>query len=149
MSESTVTLYDTDFDAWAREQASHIRAKRITKLDYDHLAEEIEALAKRDWRALERHLKNLILHCLKWEYQPQERARRGRRWQISMNNARDAIQQILRDNHSYQHRLDVAIVWAYPRACRDAQHETGLPLATFSDPSDWTFEQFMDEDLWR
>jgi Domain of unknown function DUF29 len=149
MSESTVTLYDTDFDAWAHEQAQHLRAKRITKLDYDHLAEEIEALAKRDWRALEHHLKNLILHCLKWEYQPQERARRGRRWQNSMNNARDAIEQILRDNHTYHDRLDAAMVWAYPRACRNAQQETGLPRATFPDPSDWTFEQFMDADLWR
>jgi hypothetical protein len=81
MSESIATLYDTDFDAWAHEQAEHLRKKRITKLDYDHLAEEIESLGKSDWRALESHLKNLILHCLKWTYQPQERARRGCGWQ--------------------------------------------------------------------
>jgi hypothetical protein len=33
MSESTATLYDTDFYAWAQQQAEHLRAKRITKLD--------------------------------------------------------------------------------------------------------------------
>lgn len=149
MSESTATLYDTDFDAWAHEQAEHLRKKRITKLDYDHLAEEIEALANRDRRALERHLRNLILHCLKWEYQSQERTRRGRSWQTSMDNARDAIDQLLRDNPGMQHNLDVAMMWAYPRARRTAQKQTGLPLTTFPEHSRWQFEQFMDEHQWH
>ena len=149
MSEATATLYDTDFATWASEQADHLRAKRIMKLDYDHLAEEIETLGKSDWRALERHVRNLILHCLKWEYQPQERARRGRRWQISMNNARDAIEQILRDNRGFRARLDDAMAWAYPRARRNAEQETGLPLSTFPMPSPWGFNQFMDRNLWR
>ena len=35
MSESTATLYETDFAAWAQQQAKHLRAKRMTKLDYD------------------------------------------------------------------------------------------------------------------
>jgi hypothetical protein len=65
MSESAATLYDTDFVAWAHGQAKHLRERRMTTLDYDHLAEEIEALAHRDWRALERRLRNLILYSLK------------------------------------------------------------------------------------
>jgi hypothetical protein len=105
MRESTATLYDTDFAIWAHEQAEHLRERRVTKLDLDHLAEELEALGKSDWRALESHLKNLILHCLKWTYQPQERARRGRGWQTSMDNARDAIDQLLRDNHRFHDRM--------------------------------------------
>jgi hypothetical protein len=149
MSESTATLYETDFATWAHEQAEHLRAKRITKLDYDHLAEEIEGLSKSDRRALERHLRNLILHCLKWEYQPQERTRRGRSWQTSMDNARDAIDQLLRDNPSMQRNPDAAMMWAYPRARRTAQKQTGLPLTTFPEHCKWTFDQLMDEDMWR
>jgi hypothetical protein len=110
MSESTATLYDTDFATWAHEQAEHLRATRITKLDYDHLAEEIEGLSKNDRRALERHLRNLILHCLKWEYQPQERTRRGHSWQTSMDNARDAIDQLLRDKPGMQHNSQGRVV---------------------------------------
>jgi hypothetical protein len=66
-----------------------------------------------------------------------------------MNNARDAIDQILRDNRSFQQRIDAAMAWAYPRARRDAQQETRLPLATFPEHSRWRFEEFMNEDLWR
>jgi hypothetical protein len=148
MRESTATLYDTDFATWVHEQAEHLRAKRIAKLDYDHLAEEIESLGKSERRALERHLRNLILYCLKWEYQPQERTRRGRSWQTSRDNARDAIDQLLRDNPSLQHNMDAALAWAYPRARRTAQKQTGLPLTTFPEHSRWRFEQFTDEDLW-
>jgi hypothetical protein len=148
MSESIATLYDTDFDAWAHEQAEHLRKKRITKLDYDHLAEEIESLGKSDWRALESHLKNLILHCLKWTYQPQERARRGRGWQTSMDNARDAINQLLRDNHRFHDRIDDALAWAYPRARRTAAKQTGLPLSTFPEDCEWALVQLMNENLW-
>jgi hypothetical protein len=149
MSEFTTTLYDTDFATWVYEQAARLRAKRITKLDYDHLAEEIEALANRDWQALERHLRNLILHSLKWHYQRQERDRRGRSWQISMHNACDAIEQLPRDNPSFGPRVDAAMDWAYPRVCRNAQQQTGLPEITFPDECPWTFKQLMDEQFWR
>jgi hypothetical protein len=141
--------YEDDFYGWTQEQAEYLRAGLWSAVDAVHVAEEIEALGKSDWRALERHLRNLILHCLKWEYQPQERARRGRRWQISMNNARDAIEQVLRDNRGFRARLDDAMAWAYPRARRNAEEETGLPLSTFPAPSRWSFDQFMDRNLWR
>jgi hypothetical protein len=143
-----MSKYDEDFARWTQEQASYLRAGIWGAVDAVHVAEEIEALGKSDWRALESHLKNLILHCLKWAHQPGQRARRGRRWQISMNNARDAIEQILRDNPSYDERKDAAMAWAYPKARRDARTETGVPLTVFPETSEWTFDQYMDENLW-
>jgi Domain of unknown function DUF29 len=144
----TTPSYDTDFYTWTRVQATALRAKDWRALDVDHLAEEIEALGKSDWRALESHLKNLMLHCLKWTYQPQERARRGRGWQTSMDNARDAVNQLLRDNPSFQDRIDDAMAWAYPRARRTAAKQTGLPLRIFPAECEWVFVQLMNEDTW-
>ena len=111
-----MSKYDDDFYTWTQAQANALLTKDWGALDVEHLAQEIEALGKSDWRALESHVKKLILHCLKWTYQPQERARRGRGWQTSMDNARDAINQLLRDNHGFQYRIDAALAWAYPRA---------------------------------
>jgi Domain of unknown function DUF29 len=144
-----MSKYDEDFYAWTQEQAEYLRAGLWSVVDAVHVAEEIEALGKRDWRALESHLKTLILHGLKWTYQPQERIRRGRRWQVSMDNARDAIWQLLRDNQGFEPRLDEAIAWAYPRACRTAQKETGLPRETFPAESPWRFNDLMNEELWQ
>jgi hypothetical protein len=143
-----MSKYDDDFYTWTQEQANALLTKDWGALDLEHLAEEIEALGKSDWRALESHVKNLILHCLKWTYQPQERARRGRGWQTSMDNARDAINPLLRDNHGFQYRIDAALAWAYPRARRTAAKQTRLPLSTFPEHCEWGFDQLMNEDLW-
>jgi hypothetical protein len=143
----TDTLYDTDFYRWTQAQAEAVRGKLWAALDLEHLAEEIEDLGKSDRRALENHLKNLLLHNLKWAYQPQERARRGRGWQTSMDNARDAMDQVLRDSPSLRGKLDAALAWAYPRARRSAQKQTGLPLATFPERCPWNLGQLLDEDF--
>jgi hypothetical protein len=144
-----MSTYDDDFYAWTQEQAGYLRAGYWDKVDAITVAEEIESLGKRDWRALQSHLKTLLLHGLKWTYQPQERARRGRRWQVSMDNARDAIGQILDDNQGFYRHVDKAIAWAYPRACRTAAKETGLPRETFPDDCPWRFDQLMREELWE
>jgi hypothetical protein len=144
-----MTKYDEDFYTWTQAQANYVRAGVWMAVDVEHVAEEIEALGKSDWRALESHLKTLILHCLKWAYQPQERARRGRGWQTSMDHARDALEQLLRDNPSFHHRVDAAMAWAYPKACRDAAKQTGLLRATFPADCQWRFDDLMNEGLWR
>jgi hypothetical protein len=144
-----MSKYDDDFYTWTQAQANYLRAGVWAAVDVAHVAEEIEALGKRDWRALQSHLKTLILHGLKWTYQPQERARRGRRWQVSMDNARDAIDQLLDDNQGFYRRLGEAIAWAYPRACRTAEKETGLPRETFPADCPWRFDELMNERLWQ
>jgi hypothetical protein len=64
------TTYDTDFYAWTRAQAEALRAKDWPALDLDHLAEEIDSLGIADEHAITRQLQRLLLHLLKWRYQP-------------------------------------------------------------------------------
>jgi uncharacterized protein DUF29 len=144
-----MSKYDDDFYAWTQAQAAYLRAGAWSSVDVEQVAEEIEALGKRDWRAFNSHLKTLILHGLKWTYQPQERARRGRRWQVSMDNARDALEQLLNDNQGFYGHVNEAIMWAYPRARRTAAKETGLPRETFPAVCPWRFDALMHADLWE
>jgi Domain of unknown function DUF29 len=84
-------LYDTDFYTWMQDQAVALRAKNWAALDFEHLAEELEGMARSDRRALGNHLKNLLLHLLKWAYQP---AKRGPSWQDSIEEARESIEDL-------------------------------------------------------
>src|SRR5712692_6701795 len=52
-AQAPEALYDRDFVAWAKGQAQALKERRVTVLDWDNLAEEIDALAKRDERSLE------------------------------------------------------------------------------------------------
>ena len=63
-------LYEQDFYAWANEQAALLRAGRLSAADIEHIAEEIESMGKTEKRELVSRFAVLLLHLLKWQYQP-------------------------------------------------------------------------------
>ena len=96
-------LYDRDFDRWAFAQAAALRMTAIADsgppaLDYDNLAEEIEASAKRDRRELRSRLTVLLTHWLKLELSWSGMPRQG--WRRTIRDQRDEIAQILADSPS-------------------------------------------------
>jgi hypothetical protein len=144
---ATKTLYDEDFYAWTQEQAALLREGAVAELDLANLAEEIESLGISQKHALGSHLKNLLLHLLKWRYQPSGR-RTGHSWQSSIINARDEIATLLEDMPGLRQELPGLFVRRYPAARRLAQAETGLPLASFPRDCPWTLEEVLDADFW-
>jgi hypothetical protein len=80
--------YDADFYAWTQQQAKALAAKDWAALALDHLVEEIESLGIADEHAITRHLQRLLLHLLKWRYQPTHRTPS---WRRSIRQARDRI----------------------------------------------------------
>jgi hypothetical protein len=57
--------YDKDVHAWAFEQARLLRARRFDALDIEHLADEIEDVARHEQRALADGMAVLLAHLLK------------------------------------------------------------------------------------
>jgi hypothetical protein len=142
----TTPTYDTDFYAWTQAQAEALRAKDWAALDLEHLAEEIDSLGKSDRRALVSHLDRLLLHLLKWRYDPARDPRRG--WQLSIRHARREIAELLADNRSLHGYPAERLADAYRHARGDAAIDTGLPLATFPEACPWKPTQVLDEDFW-
>ena len=70
--------YDLDFYAWANEQASLLRAGKLSIADIENIAEEIESMGRTEKRELVNLLTVLMLHLLKWKFQPRMRGRAGR-----------------------------------------------------------------------
>src|SRR5690349_9133820 len=89
-------LYEQDLYAWTKEKAALLREGPVHELDLVHLAEEIESLVISQRHALASHLKNLVMHLLKWHLQPSMR-QTGHSWQSRIINARDEIAIILED----------------------------------------------------
>jgi hypothetical protein len=141
------TLYEQDFYAWTQEQAALLREGALHELDLANLAEEIESLGKSDRRALGSHLRNLVMHLLKWQYQPSGRLT-GHSWESSIQNARDEIAMILEDSHSLGPTVPEVLARRYPLARQNAATETRLPLALFPAACPWTPEQVLDPNFW-
>ncbi|CAO3429761.1 DUF29 domain-containing protein [Azospirillum doebereinerae] len=139
------TLYDRDFYAWANEQAALLRAGKLDAADIAHIAEEIESMGKTEKRELVNRLVVLILHLLKWRFQP---ALRGKSWRLSVEEQRYRIVDHLKDNPSLKATLESAIENAYRLALIDAERETGLSRHSFPAECPWSFAQMADEDFW-
>ena len=58
-------LYDTDFYGWVNQQVQLLRSGKLTEVDMDNLAEEIEDMGKNLLRVLESRLEILLIHLLK------------------------------------------------------------------------------------
>jgi hypothetical protein len=138
-------LYDRDFYAWANQQAALLRAGKLSSADIEHIAEEIESMGRSEKRQLVSRLTVLMLHLLKWQFQP---ALRGASWKATITVQRDDLSDHLQDNPSLKTKLDEAIANAYRKAAIMAVGETGLPQKTFPPACPWTFEQMMDENFW-
>lgn len=133
-----MTTYQSDFYQWTQQQADLLRQGALSALDVDNLIEEIESMGKRDRRAIGSYLRNVIMHLLKWRYQPD---RRGTSWQGSINAGRDEIDVLLNESPSLNPQLSTLIIDEYRRARKQASLETGLPLTTFPDQCPFTIEQ--------
>ncbi|GAA0587401.1 DUF29 domain-containing protein [Caenispirillum bisanense] len=143
MSKSA--LYDQDFYAWANEQAALLRAGKLSAADIEHIAEEIESMGKAEKRELVNRLTVLLLHLLKWQFQP---VLQGLSWQTTIRLERFDIADLLNDNPSLSAQVTEVMMRAYRRALGEAQLETGLPETTFPATCPWTFEQIMDAEFW-
>ncbi len=137
------TSYEEDFYAWLSEQAGHLRAKRWEALDIENLVEELDTLGRSERNALWSYLRILLLHLLKWRYQPE---RRTRSWRGSITHARQNVARRLQQP-SLRRELSVFITEAYTDARRLAADQTGLSVATFPEICEWNEDQVQDVDF--
>lgn len=124
----TIARYDEDFARWAFEQAAALRQGKLDHLDIENIAEELETLGRGEFKTLRSALVTIVMHMLKWDYQPQ---RRSRSWAISIRIQRDNAAEQLEENPSLKPRRDEALIAAYKKARLIAADETGLALRTF------------------
>jgi hypothetical protein len=137
--------YDRDFYAWANEQAALLRAGKIAEADLAHIAEEIESMGKTEKRELVSRLTVLLLHLLKWRFQPELR---GTSWRLSVEEQRLQVASHFADNPSLKSLLNAAIADSYRLAVIGARRETGLDAAIFPATCPWSFDQMMNDDFW-
>jgi hypothetical protein len=142
MSES---LYDQDFYAWANEQAALLRSGNLSAADIGNIAEEIESMGRSEKRELVNRLTVLLLHLLKWQFQP---SHRGVSWEATIEVQRRDLTDHLKDNPSLKSSLPEITGRAYGNARIEAAAETRLGRKTFPESCPWSFDQIMDEEFW-
>jgi Domain of unknown function DUF29 len=137
--------YDKDFYSWTQEQAELLRKGQFNSLDIPNLIEEIETMGRSEKRELESRLTVLLLHLLKWKYQP---ARRGRSWNLTIKGQRIEYSNVLTDNPGLKPQLNTILGNAYKLARVKAATETQLDIDTFPTECPWMIEDITNDNFY-
>lgn len=87
----------------------------------------------------------LLLHLLKWQFQP---GFRSPSWNATVREQRLRLRSHLKDNPSLNAKLDESFADAYELAVIGAARETGLPDSAFPKTAPYRVEQAVDDAFW-
>ncbi len=136
-------LYREDEVAWLDRTAELARARRFDEIDHRSLAEYLEDMARRDRREVKNRLVTLMLHLLKWQFQP---AKRTRSWATTIAHQRFELEDAVDITTLRNHAVDV-LPTAYRRATRLASKETGLEESHFPEACPFSLDFLLSDEL--
>jgi hypothetical protein len=142
---STTTLHDRDFLAWTAEQAGLLRSGKLTAVDVENLAEEIEDMGKEQRNAVRSFLRMLLVHLLKLSFSDSTDPRPG--WIEEVAEFRAQLFDRLDDSPSLRPQLDGLFAEAWPKARTLAQTSMKAHGESKALPADnpFTLRQVLDE----
>ena len=147
MMGTNTELYNADFYAWCLATAALIREGKWYDIDREALAEEVESVGRSQKRELESRLHVLVMHLLKWRYQP-EGHQHGHSWRSTIRTQRRELRLLLRDNPSLRPQVPTVVIESYPDARAEALDETGWSDTALPHDCPWTVVQILDDGFW-
>jgi len=140
------TSYEKDIVAWAQEQARLLRSGKLSELDVQHVAEEIEDVGKSEQRELANRMAILLCHLLKWVHQPDYR---GASSEATIQIQRNSIERRLRKTPSLQTCFADRDWWAdaWDDAIALAAAETGISYRRFPAECPWSAAEVMSREF--
>jgi Domain of unknown function DUF29 len=103
-------------------------------------------MGRTEKRELVSRLSILLLHLLKWRFQPEKR---GPSWEASIPVQRNRLADHLDDNPSLKPLLPKALASAYRDASLEVVAETGLLQGSnFPEACPWTVDEVLDRGFW-
>jgi hypothetical protein len=139
------TTYEQDFYAWLLKSVELLRQRKFSELDVEHLAEELEGMARSDKRELINRFAVLLAHLLKWQYQPEKRSKN---WERTIKEQRKRIFLLLEDSPSLRYEIEKKLSDAYEIAILSTANETGLDESVFPESCEYSLEEILDNNFY-
>lgn len=134
-------LYETDYLQWIETTVEQLRQHNYAAIDWENLIEELADMGRSERKGLKSNLIIVLLHLLKWQYQPEMRSGS---WKGSIVEHRRRIKDDLQDSPSLKPFLEKIFAECYTDAVEQASAETGLLPTTFPDQCPYTIAQVLD-----
>ncbi|AFY73752.1 protein of unknown function DUF29 [Synechococcus sp. PCC 7502] len=145
MSTNLLTsLYNLDYQQWLETTIINLSDRNFGQINLEDLVAELESMGKSEKSALESNLVILLMHLLKYKYQPQKQSDS---WRRSIVEHRRRILISFKHSPSLKKYFEQVFDECYIDARQDAKTETQLPLVTFPEVCDFSKEQVLDPDF--
>ena len=138
---SQLTPYEADYAQWCAEQGALLREGRFANLDRENLAEEIESLGRNEKSEIESRMGVLLLHLLKYRFQPDARSSG---WRGTILEQRHRLARRLKDSPSLKGYPSEILDEEYELARLKASGETGLPESIFPEKCPFSLSDILD-----
>lgn len=136
------SLYEADYLSWIEATAAALKRQNYGAIDWENVVEEIEDMGRRERQSLKSNLVILLLHLLKWQFQPNQRSNS---WKASIIEHRQRLEDSVEASPSLKPYLATLLAKAYSNAVERAAAETGLPEADFPQDCPYTVSQIMSK----
>ena len=138
---NTANLYERDYYLWLLHTAQLIKNGKFSELDAVNLIEEIEDMGRSEKRAVKSNLIIVLLHLLKYKYQP---AKRTNSWKSSVREHRRRLRDDFKTSPSLKRYFKEVFSECYQDAREQAADETGLSINFFPIASPFTATEALD-----
>jgi hypothetical protein len=140
---NTTNLYEQDYYLWLKNTAQLLRDDKLSELDKFNLIEELEDMGRSEKRAVKSNLTILLMHLLKYKYQPKKRSKS---WLRTIVEHRRRLLILLEDSPSLKKYFQEIFDNSYQAARQDAATETRLALAVFPTQSPFNPQDILNPD---
>lgn len=124
--------------------ADLLKERRLDQLDCQNLIKEIEDMGRSQKKSLKRNLEILLMHLLKWKYQPHKQSNS---WRLSIDEHRERILKQLKESPSLKRHFDLVLDEAYGRARKEASIETSIDISRFPALNPFLKEEILDQEF--
>lgn len=145
LEQAAVNLYSEDFLAWIEAQAQALRTRQVSGLDWDNLLDELESMGRSEKNALRSHLRVLLMHLMKWQWQPQKQSKS---WAGTIRNQRRELKYLIKDSPSLKRLIPEMLPDVWGDAIDEATFETGLAASVFPDACPWDIDTQILANWW-
>jgi hypothetical protein len=136
-------IYNRDYCLWVDLMMQLLHEGKLTQLDIPHLIEELDDMSGSQRDALESNIEIILMHLLKYCFQPQLRSRS---WLLTIFEHRNRLKKAFKRSPSLYRYYQEVFPECYQTARKFASLETGLLMSDFPETSPFTPEQVIDID---
>jgi hypothetical protein len=138
-----LTLYDQDYYLWIDKTIEQLSHHQFQEIDLQNLIAELESMGRSEKRSVQSNLTVLLMHLLKYKYQPNKRSRS---WRSTIIEHRRRLLILFKDSPSLREYGQEIFAECYQDARQDAATETQLKISVFPDECPFNLEVVLKVD---